>query len=152
MRREDIKMDIKKFLLEENDLKDISKIADKYSMSLKELGQLIIKGEEGNYIRKHIRFGADEITEIDRRAGELNMERNDYIRRCYLKALEDELYMNMDIKQLKKDTYKGTEVRNIRVAVYFKNPDEYTKLSAIAKKFSMQFSTLIRHFALCVKL
>lgn len=138
-------------ILEEVDLKKIESIAEKYNMTIDELCKELGRKKDTNYFRKHVRYSADEILEIDKRAGKLNLSRNDYIRRCYMKALEDEYYRGMDIKELKKNTYAPECVRDIRVAVYINDMKIYNKLKEQAEKCSLPLSTFIRDISLRVE-
>lgn len=127
-------------------MKVIEDIAGRYNLSVKEFGKLLYANSESKYFRKQVRFGVDEIIEIDERAGRYNLSRSDYIRRCIEKELLNKSYLNISIKDLRKDTYK--EGRNIRTSIHFSDRKMYDEVAEIADRFSVRCSTIIRYFAL----
>lgn len=142
---------IKTKILSKSDYDMICIMAKKYSMSVEDFGKLLSKKVDKN-IRHQIRFNANEIKLIDTKAGNLNMTRSEYCRRCYMKAIENKSYMSMNIRDLKENTYGGKIVRDIRVSLSFDDAEQYKEMRKIAKEFSLQFSTLIRYFALTIEL
>ena len=144
-------VDMKNKIINDADYDMITIIAKKYGMGVEDFGKLLSRKPDKD-LRHQIPFNADEIFFIDSKAGELNMTRSEYIRRCYMKAIKDKLYMNMDIKELKANTYGGQVVRDIRVSLSFNDAEDYKIMRKVAKDFSLQFSTLIRYFALSVEL
>lgn len=138
-------------IIEEKDYNTLINMAKKYNMNVEDFGKLISKKVERD-IRHQIRFSPDEIEIVDSRAAKLDMTRSEYCRRCYMKVIDEKLYMNLDIKELKKDTYKSKVTRDIRVAISFDDAEQYKIMRKLAKDFSLQFSTLIRYFALTVSL
>lgn len=135
----------------EEDMASVKKIAEKYKISVKELGK-VLSNQKTNYTSKQIRFSEEEIVQIDKKIENLDINRSEYIMRCVNKALKEKYYMKMNIKELKIGTYKVDNIRNVRINIYFKNPQLCEDLEIIAKKFSLHVSTLIRTFALNVEL
>lgn len=132
-----------------DDISIIEEISKKYNMTIREFGKLLCKS---NSTSKMIRYGSEELNELERRAGKLKMNRSEYIMYCIDKALQEKTYMEMDMKKLKIQTYKCNARRNCRINIYFKKADKLKELEGIAKKFSMQTSTLIREISLSVEL
>ena len=145
-------MSEKKLTLEDvskNDISVIEEISKKYNMTIREFVNILSKS---NSNRKMIRYGNEELEELERRATNLKMCRSEYIMYCIDKALQEKTYMEMDMKMLKIQTYKCNARRDNRINVYFKKGDKLEELEGIAKKFSMQTSTLIREISLSVEL
>lgn len=122
-------------------------IANKYGISSDDCIKLLSINVNRN-IRHQIRFSVDELEIIDNRAAEYNMSRSEYCRRCLIKFMEERAYINLDIPALKKDSYKSNEVRDIRIAISFDDPELYLRMKKLSKELSIQLSSLIR----CVSL
>lgn len=140
-----------KDILSDKEICILKKIASTHNLDLEELGKLMSKKDSKN-ITINIRYSAAEVRIVDERADELRMKRSEYIKRCIVKAISDKEYMNINLRELKENTYKSEIKRDIRVAVRISNLDEYMKLLQVTKSLSMQMSSLIRDFSLSIKL
>ncbi len=135
-------------IIAKSDFEIIKKIAKNYNMSIEDFGRLISKKAD-KPLRHHVRFSDEELKEVDKKAKALKLKRSKYCRLCYKKALEQELYKNINILDAaEKD---GTTRKN-RVSISFDSAEEYKKMRELADKFSIHFSSLIRYFALNIDL
>lgn len=138
-------------ILSEKEIEILTGIASMHNLDLNELGKLLSK-KDSKTISISIRYSADEVRIIDERADKLRIKRSDYIKRCIVKAISDKEYMNINLRELKENTYKNEIKRDIRVPVRINNIDEYMKLLQVTKSLSMQMSSLIRDFSLSINL
>lgn len=142
---------MKSSLINQSDYEMISIMAKKYNMSVEDFGRILSKKVEKD-IRHQIRFSTDEVKLIDARAEKLNMTRSEYCRRCYMKAIDEKLFADMNIRDLKTNMCSSQTARDVRVALSFDDAEKYKEMRKLAKDLSMHFSTLVRHFALTVEL
>lgn len=144
------KYDFKYEIINESDIDMIATMANKYNMSIEDFGKLLSKKDK--QIRHQIRFSEAEIKIVDENAEKLKMNRSEYCRRCYMKAIKNRLYENINISELRGNAYSGEVTRDIRVSVSFTDAEDYKLMRKTAKDLSLKFSTLLRYFALMIKL
>lgn len=150
-------MNIKK-LIDEKDFQEIEKIANKYNMTVIELGKLLTIQNDNKPFYKQIRLTEEELTNIDEKAKNFGITRNEYIIRCQIKAIKNNEQLNLDIRKINKKTYAGPvsknkeNIRNRQVNVYFKDLELYENIRITAKKLSVKVSSLIREWSLTINL
>lgn len=150
-------MNIKK-LIDEKDFQEIEKIANKYNMTVIELGKLLTIKDDNKPFYKQIRLTEEELTNIDEKAKNFGITRNEYIIRCQMKAIKNNEQLNLDIRKINKKTYAGPvnknkeNIRNRQVNVYFRDLELYENIRITAKKLSVKVSSLIREWSLTINL
>lgn len=137
-------------LLQSEDLLMIKKIADKYRLSVQELGRIISR-KNGKYYRLQILLNKDEIDLIDKNAKRLKLSRSKYCTLCYKKALRENLYDNIDILKVVGESESGKK-REHRAVISFDMPSDYLEMKKLADDLGIPFSSLVRYFALNIKL
>lgn len=137
-------------LLQVEDLKIIKKIADKYNLSLQELGRVLTR-KNGKYLRLQILLNIDEINLIDERAGALKLSRSKYCTLCYKKALKENLYDNIDILRVVGESENGKK-REHRAVISFDMTSDYLEMKKLSDDLGLPFSSLVRYFALNIEL
>lgn len=135
-------------ILQEEDLNMIKKIADKYKLSIQELGRMLSR-KNGQYLRLQILLNVDEINLIDKRAKAVNLSRSKYCTFCYKKALRENLYDNIDILKVVGESEKKREHRAV---ISFDMANDYLEMKKLADDLGIPFSSLVRYFALNVVL
>lgn len=146
-----MKKDSSEKMIDEGDYEIIESIAAKYNLSVESFGKLISKKNEDN--RPTVRFTEQEMEIIDTRRAKFPMSRSEYCRRCFMKAIDDGSYRDIDIRAIKKDTYnKGTIARTKRAAMTVNNENDFKKMLELCDKLGLQLAALVRYFALNVEL
>lgn len=138
-------------VIENEDLKIIEKIAEKYCISVQELGRIISR-RNGSYPRLQILLNLEELHNIDGKAKKLNLSRTKYCSLCYRKALKEKLYENIDVLQAMSETQSGKMKREHRAVISFDNAKDYRDMKKLADNLGIPFSSLMRYFALTVEL
>ena len=138
-------------VIKNEDLKTIEMIAEKYCISIQELGRIISR-RNGSYPRLQILLNVEELHSIDRKARNLNLSRTKYCSLCYRKALKDKLYENIDVLQAMSETKNGNMKREHRAVISFDNAKDYREMKKLADNLGIPFSSLMRYFALNVEL
>lgn len=137
-------------VLRDEDLEVIKGIAEKYRLSIQELGRILSR-KNGDYPRLQILLNVDEIYSIDKKAKELNLSRSKYCSLCYKKALKEELYKNIDILKVVGESESGKR-REHRAVISFDVSSDYLEMKKLADDLGIPFSSLVRYFALNVEL
>lgn len=132
----------------EKDLEILNDMANKYCVTLQELGRIIAR-KKVTYPRLQILLNTEEMAEIDKKAKTKNLSRSKYCSLCYRKALENNDYENINIVEAVK---KQKDKREHRAVISFNNSDEYRKLKRASQKLGIPFSCLMRYFALNVEI
>lgn len=138
-------------LIDKNDYETIEKIAEKYSLTIQDLGK-ILANKKKTFLRLQIKLTDDELAAIDRSAASLGLTRSKYCTLCYKRALDFKLYEEIDVLDSETMSKKGKSIRKNVVAISFDNPIEYKKLKEISCKMGIPFSCMMRHFALKIEL
>lgn len=138
-------------LLEKNDLEILENIADKYCVSLQELGRIISR-KKATYPRLQILLNKNELNIIDGRAKEKNLSRSKYCSICYKVAIENKYYEDIDILEVFSRNYSNeNEKREFRAVISFDKADEYKQLKKLSKELGIPSSSLMRYFALNIE-
>lgn len=138
-------------VIENEDLKVIETIAEKYCISVQELGRILSR-KTGSYPRLQILLNVEELHTIDRRAKKLNLSRAKYCRMCYRKALNEELYDNIDVLKVVSENQNGKLKREHRAVISFDNAKDYRMMKKLSDELGIPFSSLMRYFCLTVDL
>lgn len=138
-------------VIENEDLKIIENMAEKYCVSVQELGRIISR-RNGSYPRLQILLNVEELNSIDKKAKELNLSRTKYCSLCYRKALKEKLYDDIDIIQAMSEKQTNKLKREHRAVISFDNAKDYREMKKLADSLGIPFSSLMRYFALNVKL
>ena len=137
-------------VLRDEDLEVIKGIAEKYRLSIQELGRILSR-KNGDYPRLQILLNIDEIYSIDKKAKELNLSRSKYCSLCYKKAMKEEFYKNIDILKVVGESESGKR-REHRAVISFDVASDYLEMKKLADDLGIPFSSLVRYFALNVEL
>lgn len=138
-------------LIEKKDLEILKSMADKYCVSLQELGRIISR-EKVTYPRLQILLNSKERNIIDSRAKEKNLSRSKYCSICYKVAIENKLYENIDILEvLSRSKNNENEKREERAVISFDNADDYKQMKKLSKELGIPCSSLMRYFSLNIE-
>lgn len=132
--------------LKAEDMKIIENMAEKYGMSVQDLGRSLLVGK---FPRVQINFTIDELQTVDSRAGRLNLTRSTYCCMCFEKAMEKNMYKSINVIDIIKRYKKGTKKKKVAISLPI---NEYDRMLKVAKDVGVPFSSLIKYFALNVKL
>lgn len=138
-------------VIDKSDLELIESMAEKYCITVQELGRILSR-KTGSYPRLQILLNVDELHNIDRKSKKLNLSRSRYCSMCYKKALKEKLYENIDVLQAMSDVKSGKMKRDHRAVISFDNAKDYREMKKLADDLGIPFSSLMRYFALTVKL
>lgn len=136
----------KEIKLDSEDMAVIEQIADKYSMSVKALGE-VLSGKKKLCPRKHILFTMEELLELDVLAKQYGVKRNAYIKLCLNQAIKNNFY-GLDIVKILSDK----KTRNERIILEVTNKDMYKKINQVMYEYGIPFSSLVRYIALHTQL
>lgn len=135
-------------ILTDDDLKIITGIAEKYSITVQELGRILTR-KNYNYPRLQILLNVDEVHSIDRKATSLNLSRSKYCSMCCRKVLREELYKDIDVLKAVGESGKRREHRAV---ISFDYSSDYLEFKKLSEELGIPFSSLVRYFALTVEL
>lgn len=136
-------------IINKEDLEVIESIASNYNLTIQELGRILSRGSM-SYPKIQAVFTTDEIILIDNRAKDKNISRSKYCSLCFKKAINEKLYLNMNLLDAVKNAEGGK--RNHKVNISFSGNNEYLALKNAADDLGLKFSSLLRYFALNVEL
>lgn len=137
--------------LKNDDLKIIENIAEKYCITIQELGRILAR-RTGVYPRLQILLNTDELNIIDSKANKLNLSRTKYCSLCYKKALKENLYENINVLQAMSDNKNKNLKRKHRAVISFDNAKDYRNMKKLSDDLGIPFSSLMRYFALTVNI
>lgn len=136
--------------LNDEDINIIEEIADKYNLTMQELGRMMSR-KNGRYHRMQILFNSDEMNFIDRKTRELNISRSQYCRLCYRKALKEEIYKDIDILKVVGGS-ENNKQREYRAVISFDSSKDYLDVKKLAENLGVPVSSLMRYFALNINI
>lgn len=130
-------------LISHKDMASIKNLAEKYNMSVADLGRSIVRQAEGNSSRQ-IRVTDEEYDMISLKAKAHGVSKS---RWCSL-ACSDFVNGSAKTDIFFSDFDSEKSVRNKRIAVAIRNQQEETELMNVSIRYSIKISTLIRYCAL----
>lgn len=138
-------------ILDKSDMDIIEAIANKYYISLEELGRILARKKQ-SYPRLQILLSKSELNIIDKKAKEKNITRSKYCSMCFKKALHNKEYENFDVMKIIARNTESKEKRGERAVISFENANDYKEIKKVSKDLGIPCSTLIRYFTLNVEL
>lgn len=138
---------MKDIIISVEDMSVIEELAKKYNVKVNELCKLVMTPKK--YMDKQIRYSDEEIELLDTKVQQAGMNRSEYVMRRIEDVINDmEFYMNVDVRTLRKGTFKPETKRTNKVHIYFKKPEVADALEDMAKKLSLPLSALVRLISL----
>lgn len=141
-------------VIEKEDMQVIESIANKYNISVTELGRILSRKNNECAKRFQILLTVDELHEVDKKAKSLDLSRTRYCSMCFKKGIDEELYKNINMVELtrRRNASKGEDIRSQKTPMYFADKDYYLLGKKIAKEMGVSFGSFVRWFALNVEL
>lgn len=136
-------------IIKDEDLRIISNIAKTYNLSVQELGRILAR-KKATYPRIQILLTIDELNLIDEMAKTLRLSRSKYCSMCCHKALKEELYKNIDMLKVIRESETGNK-RVHRAIISYENANEFLEMKKLANDLGTPFSSLMRYFALNIQ-
>lgn len=138
-------------ILDKSDMEIIEEIANKYCITVLELGRIISRKKQ-SYPRLQILLSKNELEIIDKKAKEKNISRSKYCSMCFKKALTNKEYENLDVMKIIARNTEGKDKREERAVISFDNANDYKEIKRVSKSLGIPCSALIRYFTLNVEL
>lgn len=139
-------------IISKQDMETLEKIADKYSISIQELGKIISQKERKNYLTLQIRFSDEELNILNERSRKLNIARSKYCVLCYQKAMKEHLYKDLNVLEIiGKERQQSKKTNRINIS-FSSNENDYKEMKKLAEELGIKFTSLIRYFALNINL
>lgn len=135
--------------IEQNDLKIIEEIANKYGITVQEFGKILTKGST-RVLALQFYTNDDENMYLQNCAKEYGMKLSKYIVACCRKGLDEKKYENINLYEIYPPVEKS---RKDRVGVSFDkyNRDVYYRLVEVAEEKNLKAGNLARYFAFNIK-
>lgn len=136
--------------IEKDVIREIDMIAGKYGITVNDIIKIIsAKKEKDDF---HVRFSKHELDIVDERCREMSLCRSSYCALCFKKAVDQELYKNIDIVQIAKRNF-GEERKDHRVHISLKKFGVNAReIIRFAEDIGVDMSALLRYFSLNVHL
>lgn len=140
-------MNKKNIKLSEKDYKVVEELAGKYGVSVDELGRSLLARK---YPRVQILLTENELKHIDTNAIRVGLSRSEYCYRCFMKAVEEKLYVNTTALEIQRKDESGR--RDKKLGVNFPVRVQYEEMMEYSETIGVNFSAFVRYFSLNVEL
>ena len=140
-------------LLSNEDMETVTKMAEKYSMTVQELGKWLTRKESKVY-RIQILLSTKECAYIERKRKKLNLTRSKYSTLCFEKMMKEELYKDIDLSQFCKRSSKAKDegAKKERAVVSICDSNQYMRLKRFCEEYGVPVAGFLRYCALNINL
>lgn len=133
-----------KTIIAETDMNMIKNLANKYNISVKELGK-IIASENNLDQKKQVRFTNREYEILKNAAEKRDMKVSVFLRYCLKYACDNNILEKMSIKDLTSLTKRDSnELREKRVPVAFDNGEYFLEIQKEARRLEIPYTNIAR--------